>query len=48
MLRRAGAKPSGVVLNFLPQSAGSGYYYYYSGNKYYGQKGVYGASTPRS
>lgn len=47
MLRRAGAKPSGVVLNFLPQSAGSGYYYYYSGNKYYGQKGVYGATTSR-
>ncbi len=45
MLRRAGAKPSGVVLNFLPQSAGSGYYYYYSGNKYYGTKGVYGASS---
>lgn len=42
MLRRAGVKPSGVVLNFLPQSAGSGYYYYYSGNKYYGNKGVYG------
>jgi capsular exopolysaccharide synthesis family protein len=47
MLRRAGAKPSGVVLNFLPQSAGSGYYYYYSGNKYYGKKGVYGASSSR-
>lgn len=48
MLRRAGAKPSGVVLNFLPQSAGSGYYYYYSGNKYYGQKGVYGATSSRN
>lgn len=47
MLRRAGAKPSGVVLNFLPQSAGSGYYYYYSGNKYYGSKGVYGATSSR-
>lgn len=47
MLRRAGAKPSGVVLNFLPQSAGSGYYYYYSGNKYYGQKGVYGSTSSR-
>lgn len=47
MLRRAGAKPSGIVLNFLPQSAGSGYYYYYSGNKYYGQKGVYGSSSKR-
>ena len=47
MLRRAGGKPSGVVLNFLPQSSGSGYYYYYSGNKYYGQKGVYGATTSR-
>ena len=47
MLRRAGAKPSGVVLNFLPQSAGSGYYYYYSGNKYYGKKGVYGAASSR-
>ncbi|KAF0173579.1 MAG: Capsular exopolysaccharide family [Limisphaerales bacterium] len=47
MLRRAGAKPSGVVLNFLPQSAGSGYYYYYSGNKYYGKKGVYGATSSR-
>jgi len=42
MLRRAGVKPSGVVLNFLPQGAGSGYYYYYSGNKYYGKDGVYG------
>ncbi|MEN9572234.1 MAG: hypothetical protein RL514_89 [Verrucomicrobiota bacterium] len=47
MLRRAGVKPSGVVLNFLPQSAGSGYYYYYSGNKYYGQKGVYGATSSK-
>lgn len=43
MLRRAGARPSGLVLNFLPQGAGSGYYYYYSGNKYYGSKGVYGS-----
>lgn len=48
MLRRAGGRPSGVVLNFLPQSAGSGYYYYYSGNKYYGNKGVYGSTTDRS
>lgn len=48
MLRRAGAKPSGVVLNFLPQSAGSGYYYYYSGNKYYGTKGVYGSTSSRA
>ena len=47
MIRRAGGRPSGVVLNFLPQSAGSGYYYYYSGNKYYGNKGVYGATTDR-
>ena len=47
LLRRAGVKPSGVVLNFLPQGAGSGYYYYYSGNKYYGQKGVYGATSSR-
>lgn len=47
MLRRAGVKPSGIVLNFLPQTAGSGYYYYYSGNKYYGQKGVYGAASSR-
>lgn len=47
MLRRAGVKPSGVVLNFLPQGAGSGYYYYYSGNKYYGQKGVYGSTSSR-
>ncbi len=47
MLRRAGGRPSGVVLNFLPQSAGSGYYYYYSGNKYYGNKGVYGSKSPR-
>lgn len=48
MLRRAGGRPSGVVLNFLPQSAGSGYYYYYSGNKYYGNKGVYGSATDRT
>jgi len=47
MLRRAGGKPSGVVLNFLPGSAGAGYYYYYSGNKYYGTKGVYGASSSK-
>lgn len=47
MLRRAGGKPSGVVLNFLPVSAGAGYYYYYSGNKYYGSKGVYGASSSK-
>lgn len=47
MLRRAGGKPSGVVLNFLPGSAGAGYYYYYSGNKYYGSKGVYGASSSK-
>lgn len=48
MLRRAGGKPSGLVLNFLPQSAGSGYYYYYSGNKYYGHKGVYGSTSSRT
>ena len=47
MLRRAGGKPSGVVLNFLPGSAGAGYYYYYSGDKYYGSKGVYGASSSK-
>ena len=47
MLRRAGGRPSGLVLNFLPQSAGSGYYYYYSGSKYYGNKGVYGSTTTR-
>ena len=47
ILRRAGGKPSGVVLNFLPGSAGAGYYYYYSGNKYYGSKGVYGASSSK-
>ena len=47
MLRRAGGKPSGVVLNFLPGSAGAGYYYYYSGNKYYGSKGVYGANSSK-
>ena len=47
MLRRAGGKPSGVVLNFLPGNAGAGYYYYYSGNKYYGSKGVYGASSSK-
>ncbi|NBV20626.1 MAG: polysaccharide biosynthesis tyrosine autokinase [Proteobacteria bacterium] len=45
MLRRAGARPSGLVLNFLPQGAGTGYYYYYSGNKYYGSKGVYGSKA---
>ena len=45
MLRRAGGRPSGVVLNFLPQSAGSGYYYYYGSNKYYGNKGVYGSKS---
>ena len=48
MLRRAGVKPSGMVLNFLPTNAGPGYYYYYSGNKYYGHKGVYGAGTSKS
>lgn len=48
MLRRAGVKPSGVILNFLPSNAGPGYYYYYSGNKYYGNKGVYGAGSSRS
>ncbi|MFM8469197.1 MAG: GumC family protein [Limisphaerales bacterium] len=48
MLRRAGGRPSGVVLNFLPQNAGSGYYYYYSGNKYYGNKGVYGSTSTRA
>lgn len=47
MIRRAGGRPSGVVLNFLPQSAGSGYYYYYSGNKYYGNKGVYGSGSKK-
>lgn len=47
MLRRAGGRPSGVVLNFLPGSAGAGYYYYYSGNKYYGSKGVYGAASTK-
>ena len=48
MLRRAGGRPSGVILNFLPQSAGSGYYYYYSGDKYYGNKGVYGSTSTRA
>ena len=48
MLRRAGVKPSGTVINFLPSNAGPGYYYYYSGNKYYGHKGVYGADSKQS
>ncbi|MFA6543663.1 MAG: polysaccharide biosynthesis tyrosine autokinase [Limisphaerales bacterium] len=48
MLRRAGVKPSGVIINFLPQNSGSGYYYYYSGSKYYGNKGVYGAKSSKN
>lgn len=41
MLRSAGKAPSGMVLNQLPGTSRSYYYYYSPG--YYGSKGVYGA-----
>jgi polysaccharide biosynthesis transport protein len=42
VMERSGKSPSGIVLNFLPEHTGYGYYYYYSYNNYYGVKGVYG------
>lgn len=42
-LRRADARPVGVVLNQLPEGAGLGYYYYYSTPGKYGE--VYGAEV---
>jgi capsular exopolysaccharide synthesis family protein len=41
MLRNAGKPPSGLVLNKMPASSRSYYYYYSPGT--YGSKGVYGA-----
>lgn len=43
VMERSGKRPSGIVLNFLPEHTGYGYYYYYSYNNYYGVKGVYGS-----
>ncbi len=43
VMRRSGYKPSGFILNFLPERPGYGgyyYYYYYHGDEY--RKGVYG------
>jgi capsular exopolysaccharide synthesis family protein len=40
-LAEAGATPAGFILNRLPKSSGTGYYYYYSAGQY--GKGVYGA-----
>ena len=44
IMRRSGYKPSGFILNFLPERPGYGsyYYYYYQGDEY--RKGVYGSS----
>ncbi len=37
-------KPAGVVLNYLPERHGIGYYYYYYSGEY-GATGVYGAKA---
>jgi len=42
-LREAGAPLTGVVLNFLPEHAGSGYHYHYAQGAY--GEGVYGAPS---
>lgn len=43
MLRKAGKRPAGLILNQLPVNSASCYYYYSSG--YYGSKDVYEASA---
>lgn len=44
VMGRAGMKPSGFVLNFLPERPGYGSYYYYYYDQGYGSgKGVYGS-----
>ena len=39
VMTRAKVEPSGIVLNYLPQTSGRGYYYYYSPNYNYGAYG---------
>ena len=39
LIRRGGVNPSGLVLNFVPQKGGSGYYFYHSDKSYYGITG---------
>jgi capsular exopolysaccharide synthesis family protein len=40
-------KPAGVILNYLPERHGAGYYYYYSAGEY-GSEGVYGTAGAKS
>jgi capsular exopolysaccharide synthesis family protein len=44
LMARANVSPSGIVLNFLPQYRGAGYYYHYGPEGRYGNKAVYGAN----
>jgi len=44
VLSGAGCTPAGVILNYLPERHGIGYYYYYQTGEY-GAKGVYGAKA---
>ena len=50
VMERNGAKPSGLVLNYLPERSGYGYYYYYYhyyARDGYSSKGVYGAGEDK-
>ncbi|MGV3772766.1 MAG: GumC family protein [Verrucomicrobiales bacterium] len=48
-MERAGKRPSGLVLNYLPERSGYGYYYYYHyySSDGYNSKGVYGAGEAK-
>ncbi len=41
LLRRAGVRPAGIVLNRMPKWNGVGYHYYYSSNSKYGGEDTY-------
>jgi len=47
LLRKAGAKLAGFVLNRLPTGRTAGYYYYYYGDKYE-KDSVYGGRGERA
>ena len=46
LLKKAGAKMSGVVLNRVPARRGAAYYYYYYGDPYL-KDSVYGTSAKK-
>ena len=46
LLRKAGAKMAGFVLNRLPTGRSAGYYYYYYGDKYEKDSAYGGARQP--